>query len=319
MRERPSRDHLARIRPSDAGDAFEELLLTLALQRRNPQHLAFRDAKGHVRKRAAIGEAADLERRRLSLRPRLRPADDGSGGFLRDLGAKHEIDDLLPRAAGLRDADRHAVPQHRRAVAKGGDLRHPVGNEDDARSLVPEGAHDREDPLGKVGGKRRRDLVEHQDLRVRGQRPRKVDEPQGCELDPARDRRKVDILDPEPGHLFPHRAERDAGEAHVLGDGKVRHNGWILIHGHDAGLARFGRRPEVNLSTGERDVSLVRGKDARDDLDERALARSVRAHKRVDFARPHLKARRAQRPHRSEGLCNAAKAKKRRGFTHALS
>ena len=65
--------------------------------------------------------------------------------------AEHQLDDPLLRARrDVDDADGLALAQHGRAVADGGDLDHPVRDEDDRAVATPLAADDLEHALGEV-------------------------------------------------------------------------------------------------------------------------------------------------------------------------
>ena len=153
-------------------------------------------------------------------------------------------------------------------------------------------------------------------MRVGSERAREIDQPQQSEIDIARHGLEIDALDAEIAHRRLDLVERDAGEPHVLRDRQVGNDGGILIDGHDAGLARLGRRAKSHRLPGEHHLARIGGKHAGDDLDQRALARAVRAHERMSFAGAHFEVGRAQRPDRSERLRDAANVKKRRSVVH---
>ena len=76
------------------------------------------------------------------------------------------------------DADGLALAQHGRPVADGGDLDHPVGDEDDRAIAAALAADDLEHPLGEVRRQGRGHLVEHQHVGLDGERPGEVDDPE---------------------------------------------------------------------------------------------------------------------------------------------
>ena len=232
---------------ADAGDAFEEFILSLALERGHAEDFAGIELKGNVVEKRPAPQAPHLER---WLGARWRPPVPlGRRRARRRRGcrrlAQHQLDDaLLMSACALRDADGHAVAQDRRPVAQGGDLGHPVGDEDDGVAPLAPAPHHRIDALREVRGKGRRDLVEEQDCRLRGERAGEVDQPQQRVGKVADELPKIEARDAELAEPFADRLVRGAGQPHVLADGQVRHQGRVLIDGDDAGLARLRRRTE---------------------------------------------------------------------------
>ena len=120
--------------------------------------------------------------------------------------AEHVRDDRL-LAALLRDdrRDRAAVAEDRRAVAGLDHLVEPVRDEQHRAARSRGGAHHREHALGEVGGKRGRDLVEQQQLRVARERAREVDHPQHRQRHVADELPEVDV-EVHRVQLAPHRA-----------------------------------------------------------------------------------------------------------------
>ena len=116
---------------------LEQLVLALALEGHDAQHLARVELERDVAQLVAGGERANGEPDRdLALGARRGGTRDrlGRRGLARDL-AEHEIDDPLVRTLGdVEDADRPPVPQDRRTVAQRLDLDEPMGDEDDAPS-----------------------------------------------------------------------------------------------------------------------------------------------------------------------------------------
>ncbi len=149
-------------------------------------------------------------------------------------------------------------------------------------------AHHLEHPLGKVRRQRRGDLVQHQNVWVRRQRSREIDQPQQREIDLARHGRERNALDAEIAHRGLHLLGRDAREAHVLRDREIGNDRGILIDRDDAGSARFRGRSKGHGLAREGHLARIRREHAGDDLDQRALARAVRAHERMRFARAHF-------------------------------
>ena len=172
---------LAAARSLGAGQDVEQLVLALALERDDAEHLARVQVERDVlelRARRPRPRAADARRRvgrpgRARRRARRPPACS-----LDDL-AEHQLDDPLLGALGdVDDADRLALAQDGGPVADGGDLDHPVRDEDDRPVAAALAADDLEDPLGEVGRQRGGHLVEHQHVRLDRERAGEVDDPQ---------------------------------------------------------------------------------------------------------------------------------------------
>ncbi len=95
---------------------------------------------------------------------------------------------------------------------------------------------------------------------------------------------KIDPFDAEVAHRRLDLVEGHAREAHVLRHRQVGNDRGILIDRHDAGSTRFGGRAEGDPLPREDHFALIGRKHAGDDLDQRALARAIRAHERMGFA-----------------------------------
>ena len=85
-------------------------------------------------------------------------------------------------------------------------------------------------------------------------------------------------------------------EPHVLRDGEIGNERGILVDRDDAGAARLGGRAKATALRRRASCPGVGGEHAGEDLDQRALARAIGAHQRMDFARAHFEVGRAQRP-----------------------
>ena len=163
---------------------------------------------------------------------------------------------------------------------------------------------DLQHPLGEVRGQRRGHLVEHEDVRLDGQRPGEVDDPQRRERHagaPGAVRSRS--LEAELVHPVAERLERRLGQAQVgrggPGPGSAPAPGTRTRGRHG------GPRPGEWTTRSRPRTAIVppSGPDgAGEDLDERALAGAVGAHERVDLAGPHRRATRAQRDDRAVRL-----------------
>ena len=180
---------LAAVGLAVAGEHVEQRLLALAFEGGHAEHLARRDGERDVLELASGADVLGLEDRALADRRRRRAerarlvADDG-----RRL-AEHRRHDL--RLAALAGHERRhvaTVAEHGAHVAVRPDLGEAVGDEQHrAVALLPP-PHHVEHPLRQVGGQRRGDLVEQQQLRVERQRPGEVEHPQ------ERQRHVADLL-----------------------------------------------------------------------------------------------------------------------------
>ena len=166
------RDHLAVDRQlaalgaAVAGEDVEEVLLALALERHDAEHLARCHGEADVLELATAADATRFEDRAV-----LGPRQPGPGaGLLADDGhrlAEHRRHDL-----GLATFPRHergdaaSVTEHRAHVAVLTHLRQAVGDEQHRAVARLPLAHHLEHPLGQVRRQRRGDLVEEQELRV---------------------------------------------------------------------------------------------------------------------------------------------------------
>ena len=150
--------------------------------------------------------------------------------------------------------------------------------------------HEREQPLDLLRRKRRRRLVEDQEPRLVGDGtgdldhlpladPQRVDRPVRIDVDAEL---RKSLLRPPPQRPPADDSEplRPAAEGDVLGDGEASGIGELLEDHADAEPARRHRIEGVVSLTSDHDLALVRLVVARDDLDERRLARAVLAEQR---------------------------------------
>ena len=183
-----------------------------------------------------------------------RPGIELGGG-----AADHLLDDLrqLDRPAlAVEMPGQPAVAQHRHAVADGGGLFQPVGDEHDGDAVLAQPVHDRHQPLHLGLGQRRGRLVHDDEAalqrqragdldqlllgdRQRRHRRRRID----VEADAGDDRRATSssILPPADQ---PERPERRAADKDVLRHRQRRDQAQFLVDGDDAeplGVLRTGR------------------------------------------------------------------------------
>ena len=287
------------------GEHREELVLALALERRDPEDLARVQREGDVRERLADAHAANLECPRdiggdldpLALRRRL-----GTLGRLGDLGPEHELDDLLLAALRRHErADVGAVAEHGRPVAVRDHLPQAVGDEESRPASLLLSLHHREDALGEIGRQRGRDLVQDQQLRVARKRPREVEHPEHGQRQVERLLGEVDV-EIEVVQVPPDRIDRRAGQPQVLLDGQVGHERRILEDGRETDVRRLRGRGDADSAAVHEDRARIRPDHARQHLDERALAGAVRAEQRMDLARLDDERRRGERDDRAVAL-----------------
>ncbi len=176
-------DQLAGSGPRLAGQDVEQLVLALALERDQPEHLAVIQVEGHIAQVARRAQRARRQPRNGVRGARL----GGRRGRWRDgaLGrcrAEHQGDDLLLGAGARGDVDhahRAALAQDGRPVAQAGDLEHAVRDEDHRTRGAAVTGNDVENAGGEVGRQGGGHLVQQQDVGLDRQRPRQVDHAQG--------------------------------------------------------------------------------------------------------------------------------------------
>ncbi len=134
-----------------------------------------------------------------------------------------------------------AVAQDGRPVAHPEHLGQAMGDEEHRPTLVHPVPHHGEDMLRLIGGKGGGDLVEQEQLRVVGQRPGEVEQPQDLERKFPDETVEVEIA--HVHRLQPRSAPTriDPGEAEVLIDRQIRNQRRILEHGGQSGCHRIGR------------------------------------------------------------------------------
>ncbi len=314
MAERDGRavhEQLAAARAVRASQDVEQLVLPLALEGHDPEHLARIEVEGDILQLGARAQSAGGQARRHvdGAGRGCRPVGDGRH-LLGDL-AEHQLDDPLLGALGhVDDTDRLALAQDGRPVADGGDLDHPVGDEDHRAIAAPAAADDLEDALRQVGGQGRGHLVEHQHVGLDGQRPRQVDDPERGKRQPARHARQIEVDQSQLGEPVTERLEGRLGQPQVGSDVQVRDERRLLVDRHDPAATRFARRVDGQLSTADGDRAAVGSDGAGQDLDQRALAGAIGAHQRMDLTRRDGKGGRlaARRPRRRSWRCRRPRA-----------
>ena len=101
------------------------------------------------------------------------------------------------------------------------------------------------------------------------------------------------------------RFDRGLGQREVLRDGQVRDDRRLLVDRHHAGASRLCRRGDVAFLAPQSNRAAIGPDGAGEDLDEGALAGSVRAHEGVDLAGSNGKRCVAQCGHRAVALLDA--------------
>ena len=184
---------------------------------------------------------------------------------------------------------------------------HPVGDVEQRQPLASQPLQHHEHFCDVGGRQRRRRLVEDEDAGLSRQRLGDLDDlaaRQGQVLD---QRHRVDVLGAGAGQRPlgepPLRAPVDHAEPQgrmderdVVGDREIGNQRQFLEDADDSGAARRRRRIERDRSAVEDDTAGVRRDDARQDLDQRRLARSVLAEDRVDAAGRNGEAGVVERP-----------------------
>ncbi len=283
-------------RPIGSGQDVEQLVLALPFESHDPEHLAGIQVERDVAQLRPGSQPACGQPRCRVGGPRGRRRPRGDRRHLLGDPAEHQLDDLLLGARRhVDDADGLAFAQDGRAIAYGGDLDHPMRDEDDRALAATLAADDVEDVLGEVRGQGRGHLVEHQDVRLDGQRPGKVDDPERGERHAPRQARQVEVAEAELTQPVTERLDGGLGEPQVGPDVEVRDDGGFLVDRHDAAAAGLGGGVDGARSTADRDRAGVGPDRTGQDLDEGALARAVGAHQRMDLARTDGEGGRLQR------------------------
>ena len=220
-------DDLAAGGPDVPGEDLEQPVLALALQGGQPRTspaatsketpASCRSMRGRARPAAGCAPPRPwrpARGRRRGPRRRPRPAWRRRSG--------------LPPSLPVEGGDVAAVAQDGAHVAVLADLGQPVGDEQHRPvALLPAG-HDGEHPVRQVRRQGRRDLVEHQQLRVEGQRPGQVEHAQeGQGMSDLLV--QVEAVQVHLGQLVAHLGRVGPGEPEVLGDGEVADHRRVLV------------------------------------------------------------------------------------------
>ena len=321
LERRPAHAHGAVRRRLLARQDVEEVVLPLAVEGRDPEHLAGPEYERDLVHLARL-EPLDLEDGLGCLHPRRRVRHFGGVALdrldrrPRGLGPQHVLDDpLLPALLGHDRRDRAAVAEDRRAVARRDHLFQPVRDEEHRPAALAGVAHDGEYALGQIRRQRSRDLVEQQETRLPREGAREVDHAQERQRNVARLLGKVDIQ-VESVKLAPHTRRVAPGQPHVLRDGQVGHERRVLEHRREPDSRRRRRRVHPRRPPVDRDRAGAGRDHARQQLDERRLACPVRAEERVYFPRLDHEVGRPQRDDGAVALCQAERFENWRAFGH---
>ena len=224
----------------------------------------------------------------------------------RGLGPEHVLHDLaLADFSGDEGSDVTAVAKHGCAIAHRDHLGEAVRDEQNRSTAAAPILHHGEDPLREIGRQRRRDLVEQQKLRIACHRSREIDHPQERQGHVARLFGEVDV-DVHLAQPLPHRIHVHRGEANVLRDGEIWHERRILEHRRQADPCSPRRRRDANGLATQIDGAAIPLDDARQDLDERALAGAVGPEERVHLTGVDGETRRLERDDRAVALSDVA-------------
>ena len=210
--------------------------------------------------------------------------------------ADHHLDDgVVALGSGVERRDVATVAEDRALVGKLGDLVHAMRNIDDREAIGPELLQHPED-LGHVRrGQRRGRLVEDQDLGIARQRLGDFHHLPPRQRQVAYRRQRMNVLGANPGQRLlgepplcglvdQSEALGRMGDGDVVGDREVRQQRQFLEDAGDAGVVRRRRGGERYRLSIEDDAARIGLHDAGENLDQRRLAGTVLAEKRMDFA-----------------------------------
>ena len=193
--------------------------------------------------------------------------------------------------------------------------------------LFPQVADDLEQFLDLRLRQRRGRLIEHDHLRVMGDRLRYLTHLLFSYRQPAHLLRRIDIYvqdSEEPLRLLIHLPVVDQAALHrlpadkdVLRHRQVPHHIQLLVHDYDSRVLRFPRICELHLFPLVGYRSLILGVDSRQHLHQCRFPGSVLAHQRVHFAFSYLQVYMVQRMYSREGLIDALH--RQYHFTHIIT
>ena len=256
-------------------------------------------------------------------RPGIHRTDAARIGAI-DLAADHHAHDIVVRRLGDRPGgDHRAVTQHRDAIAEPHHFVQPVRHIEDGAPGFPDFPQDSKQALAFLAGQRGGRLVHHIDARLgpggfqkgggdADQHP--IADAEACHL-----AARIDVVDAEAGErgsrsrrqaLPVDQAARSlrvcAAEKDVFGDRQRRHDVQFLMDEAQAVGEGGARAVDDDAPSVDGDLRPVRAGDARQDVDQRRLARAVLADKSMDFAGRKLERNAAQGRHAGIGLGDVA-------------
>ena len=303
------------------GEAVEQLALSLALERRHAHDFARPDRERNVLQHAAGPQVPHLEPGLAW--PIARPDGRALRFSLSDVRgdrSQHEVDDLgLGTTRRLDHPHGLSISEHRRPVAEDTHLGEAVRDENDGATFLAPAANDVEDARGQVGGKCRRYFVEQQHIGLGGERPRQVQQPQAGRGQIPGEDTEVDAAHSQLRQPAPDGVRPCPGEPKILEHRQVGNECRILVHGHQAGPARFCRRGDDPNLAAQGDGAAIGTEHAGEHLDLGGLAGAVGAHQRMNFAGPDAEVGRAQRDHGAKALRKAGNLQQRRELAHAIT
>ena len=283
--------HRAAGEPAGAEQCGQQPALARAEHAGDRHHLAAMEREAERLAGRQEPRVRDLEHRSAFRLPGVRPRG-GEGP------ADHGLDRLVEIDGPRERLDHAPAAQHGDVVGERRKVGGAVGDVEDRDAAPLEIEQRGVEPPGFAGGKARRRLVEDEQFGPVGQRAGDGDELPvgGRKLGEVPVDRQVEARLAQHGLCLPaHPAARDeeglaavdeAVEQQRIAHRQARDADEVgrLVHGHDAGGARLGRRLRGIGAPLEGDAAAVGRKDAGEDLHEGRLARAVRAHQRHDLA-----------------------------------
>ena len=219
------------------------------------------------------------------------------------------------------------VAEDRHGVRDRGDLLEAVADEDDGDATSPETTHRRKKAVDLVRREGRSRLVHDQEPRARGECLGDLEQLPVGHAEPAHRRGRPEV-DPQvvqdPRRLRAHRSPVDRAQAgarasarkDVLRHGQVREDGRLLVHRDDPEPVGRLRVADALRLAADHELARIRLHDARQDLHERRLARSVLADERVHACGLDREADIRHRLHAAVALRDSAQLDERYPLVH---
>ena len=264
MAERDGRavdEQLAAARALGAGEDVEQLVLALALERHDAEHLARVEVERDVVELRAERQAARGQARpgRVGARVPVAAIAVARAGMPSTISPS--ISSTIRSSEPSVTSTTPTVSPSRRTVARSQTAAisiMPVGDEDDGAIAAPLAADDLEDALGEVGGQGRGHLVEHQDVGLDRERAGEVDDPERGERHAPRQARQVEVLEAELAEPVAERLDGRLGQAQVGADVQVGDERRLLVDGDEPAAAGLGRGVDRALPAAHGDRARVR-------------------------------------------------------------